>query len=703
MGNNDSEEVIEHLSKYECVMQDGAKDCGVASLLTIIKYYNGTLPKEYLRNLTNTTKDGVNALSLIEAGRKLGFETNGVEGDVLYLHNVNLPCIAHVILENKYKHFVVVFEINRKKDYIIIGDPGRGIIKLSIDDFRKISSNTFLLFRYVKSLPVIKTNDSIKNSFLITLFRNRFEVISIVVNSILYTILNIIISFTFQFIIDKSLTQSSKENLYIIISLIVILYSLKNVSLFFRNKYVNFLSHKFDYNLINSSLTHILSLPYLYYRNRTTGEVLTRINDLTEIRDYISNMIVTISSDLLLLVFSLIVLFMLNIKLTITLILIVTINGIISVFINNMINRKLREIKENSSKSNSYIIEMINAEESIKGQNILKEILSKFSIKYNKLLCQSYDYNNLSNDMLLLTNISSSIITILIILFGSQMVLNGEFSLSKLITFNALSIYFIDPIRNVINLFLNYKKILIVKERINELLELKEEELYLDSTLIREVKGDIEIRDLTYSYNKKDNVIDNLSLKIKNKEKVVIVSPSGYGKSTLSKIIARYIDIDYGHVYINNIDINDYNLWSIRENITYSSQNEFLFNDSIYNNLNIKNTCDEEIRNTCKIMLVDEIYKKRNSDINMLLEENASNLSGGERQRVILARTFLKHSNIYILDESFSEIDKDSERNILINIFKKYKDKTIIVISHKSDNNDLYDRIIDLENTDYGY
>ena len=691
------------MRKYECVMQDGAKDCGIASLLTIIKYYNGTVPKEYLRNLTNTTKDGVNALSLIEAGKKLGFETNGVEGDILYLHNANFPCIAHVILEKKYKHFVVVFEINRKKDYIIIGDPGRGLLKLRIEDFRKISTKTFLLFRYVKELPVIKTNDSISKSFLLTLFQNKFEVISIIINSILFTVLNIIISFTFQFVIDKSITQNSQENLYLIISIIVILYSLKNVSLFFRNKYVNFLSHKFDYTLINSSLTHILSLPYLYYRNRTTGEVLTRINDLSEIRDYISNMIVTISSDLLLVIFSLIVLFMLNLKLTMMLLLIVIINGIISVTINNMINKKLREIKENGSKSNSYIIELINAEESIKGQNILENVLSKFSIKYNKLLCQSYDYNNLSNHMLLLSNVSNALITLSTILFGSLMVLKGEFTLSKLITFNALSIYFVDPIRNVINLFLNYKKILIVKERINELLELEEENIYLDSNDIREIKGDIEIRDLSYSYNKKDKVLDNVCLKIKNKEKVVIMSPSGYGKSTLSKILAKYIDIDYGHVFINKVDINDYNLWSIRENITYSSQNEFLFNDSIYNNLNIKNTCDEEIRDTCKLMLVDEIYKKRNSDINMLLEENASNLSGGERQRVILARTFLKKSNIYILDESFSEIDKDSEKIILNNIFKKYKDKTIIVISHKSDNNDIYDRIIDLEKLDYGY
>ena len=102
-------------------------------------------------------------------------------------------------------------------------------------------------------------------------------------------------------------------------------------------------------------------------------------------------------------------------------------------------------------------------------------------------------------------------------------------------------------------------------------------------------------------------------------------------------------------------------------------------------------------------MLIDEIVKKNNSGYNMLLEENANNISGGERQRVILARTFLKKSNIYILDESFSEIDKDREKEILTNIFKEYKDKTIIVISHKSDNNNLYDRVIDLSKKDYEY
>ena len=691
------------MRKYECEMQEGAKDCGVASLLTIIRYYKGYLPKEYLRSLTNTTNNGVNALSLIEAGRKLGFDSKGVEGDVLELHNANLPCIAHVILDKKYKHFVVLFEINRSKDYLVIGDPSRGIIKMSIKDFNSISTHTFLLFKYVKELPVVNTADNIKKSLFFILINNKSITALICSNSGLYTFLNIVLSFTFEFIIDKSLTSNSLENLYIITLLVLLLYMFKNVSLYYRNKLINFISHKFDYVLINSSFSHILSLPYIYYRNRTTGEILTRINDLSELRNYTSEILITLSGDLPLTIFSLIILFTINVKLSLILIVIVIISTIITVLINNLINNKIKEIKENSSKSNSYMIELINAEETLKGQNILDMVLTKFSLKYNKVICSSYDYNNLSNIMLFVNNISNSLVTILIIFIGSKMVLNNEFSLSKLITFNALSFYFLEPIKNVISMNINYKKIKIVKERINELLSLKEEDLYLDTNKVNIVKGDIEVRNLTYSYNNKDKVLDNISLYIKEKEKVVIVSPSGYGKSTLSKILSRYINIDKGYVYINNIDINDYNLWSIRENITYSSQSEFLFTDSIYNNLNIKNTRDEEIRNTCKMMLVDEIYSKRNSDINMMLEENASNLSGGERQRVLLARTFLKKSNIYILDESFSEIDKDREKIILNNIFEEFKDKTIIVISHKSDNNNLYDRVIDLSKKEYEY
>jgi ATP-binding cassette subfamily B protein len=229
-------------------------------------------------------------------------------------------------------------------------------------------------------------------------------------------------------------------------------------------------------------------------------------------------------------------------------------------------------------------------------------------------------------------------------------------------------------------------------------LNIKEEKLYFDLNPIRNISGSIKINGLSYKFND-IVVINNFNATINLGKKVLITGSSGCGKSTLAKIISGFLEVKRNKVFIGNNDINDFNLWNLREQITYVSQNEYLFNNSLYENINLKNARDKnKIIDISKCMLIDEIVSKNKNGFNMLLEENASNISGGERQRIILARTFLKNSNIYILDETFSEINIDKERVILKNIFEKFKDKTIIVISHRFDNNDLYDEIYNMEN-----
>ena len=124
------------VKKYNCVMQDEIKDCGAASLLTIIETYGGNVSMEYLRMLTNTTKSGTNAYYLLEASKSIGFDVRAVEGSIELLNKRDLPCIAHVIIDKKFKHFVVIHDIGKK--YIIVADPALGIKKVLIDDFKKI-------------------------------------------------------------------------------------------------------------------------------------------------------------------------------------------------------------------------------------------------------------------------------------------------------------------------------------------------------------------------------------------------------------------------------------------------------------------------------------------------------------------------------------------------------------------------------------
>ena len=686
------------MKKYNVVMQDGIKDCGVASLLMIIRHYNGDAPKEYLRDLTGTTKEGVNALSLIEAGRKIGFETRGVHGDVINIEKRFLPCIAHVVIDNKYKHFVVIYEVNKKNNYVLIADPGKGLVKMSIESFKNISTNNYLFFRYIKKIPIIKTQNQIYINLIKVIDDNLNIVLLITFLSLLFIITSIVVSYNMEFIIDKSLKFHSIQNLNIIIIIMILIYSLKLITEYFRNLLLNFLNHKIDYSIITTSFYHVLSLPYLYYKNRTTGEVITRLNDLSDIKEFISNLIVTLFVDILLFLVVIFFLFKMNSSFSVVILLIMFVYIVMKIVINNLLSNKLKEVKENNSRESAFAIELVSGINTVRSLNNLERMITKFSLKYNKLLSSSYSYTNLLNTDNFISNFFFNIIFLYVIFAGSIEVLNDSFTLSKLITYSSLLTYFFNPIKNILNLNFMYKKLKIVIERINELLSLEEENTYVDVSSLCLFNGSVSIRNLSYSYDNRNYLIKNFNMDIESGEKVVICAPSGYGKSTLAKLLVRYIDVPKNMIYIDSKDINDYNLWTLRENITYVSQDEILFTDSILNNLIIKNTCDErKIDTVCKETLVDEIINTRSSDYNMLLEENGSNISGGERQRVILARALLKESKIYIFDESFSEIDVERERKIVKNIKKDYKDKTIIVISHRYDNNDLYDKVINLK------
>ena len=689
------------MRKYECVMQDGPNDCGICSLLTIVRVHNGDVSKEYLRNLTFTSSSGVNALSLIEAGKKLGFSSYGVKGDVLDIEEKYLPCIAHVVIDKKNKHFVVVHKIDKKNNNVIIADPARGIIKMDVDKFKSISTKNFLYFIPNKKIPIIKEKNLIKNIIKEYLFSNRSALITILSFSILFVLFSIIVSFEFQYVIDRSISHSSLNNLYGLIFILFIIHLIKNTLDYLKEKLLNFVSNKLDYILINDSLNHILSLPHLYFKNRTTGEVLSRISDLDNLKDTICNLLVTVLLDSLIALISIITLSLINFKLLLFTLVVIIFFSLITLIYNKIIYYDIRKLKEENAEVNSNIIELINGINTIKSLNILEKIKEKFSIKYNKYISLNYNFTNKINNKKLIENTATSVISLLILLIGGELIINNEMSLSSLITFNSIVFYNIGSIRNILNVTLMHNEIKLTIERINELLNLKEEKIYYDLNPLKNTKGDLIIKHLSYCYGT-NNVINNLSIVFKEGKKILIHGSSGSGKSTLAKLIAGYLEIQRGKILIGENAINDINLWSLREQVTYVSQDEYIFHDTLYENLILKNTRDKnKVYEIGKCMLLDEIAVKNGGGYNMVLDENATNLSGGERQRIILARAFLKNSNIYILDESFSEINIDKESIILKNIFDKFHEKTIIVISHRFDNNDLYDEVCNLE--DYGF
>ena len=351
-----------------------------------------------------------------------------------------------------------------------------------------------------------------------------------------------------------------------------------------------------------------------------------------------------------------------------------------------------------NDKTNSYIIDGINNVDTIKGFHLEKRMIDKFNIHYKNQLELIYKHNfiiEISN--FIKNNISDSYL-IIIYLIGGIQVINNKISLSNLIIYQTFFNYFINCFYHITSLIEEYNSYKIALDRVEEIFMIhkdnfKNNYFYLPYKL----DGDIKFKNLSYKIGSK-YLFNNLNLEIKKGEKILLSGESGSGKSTLLKMLTRYIDVEYNHIKISNIDINHYHLENIRNNITYVTNNEYLFNDTLRNNILLYKECNEEkLEEICNICLVNDIIKNNILGYDERVEENGSNFSNGERQRIILARSILRNSSIYIFDEALSGIDINKEKKVLENIFNYLKDKTVIVISHRFNNKKCFDRVLKLE------
>jgi len=680
------------MNKKLIVLQNGNKECGSAALLSIIRFHNGDIPISKLVEMTNTTKNGTNFLNIKNASLKLGLNATGYKVDNFNtLYEIKAPYIVQII-DNNYTHFMVIYKI--KNDKLIIMDPAKGKVVMKKEKFIKIWTGYIMTFEPYKKLLILKEHKYLNKIIFETLLNNKKLISNVFILSIIFTIISCIVTYYFQITIDH-IIDTTYSNLTVITFIFIILVLYKTFANYFRNELLIYLNQKLDLTLIINTFNKILLLPYNYYKNKTTGEMVSRINDIAHIKNAISKLIITVFLDLLICLVGGIILYNISNKLFIFLI-IITLVYLIVILIFNKIVKTLVNINQiNNAKINSFLTETINGFETVKGLNLERRMQNKFENLYVESLNDNLVYERVSNAELFVKELISNISNILIIFLGIKLILKNNFELSSLITFNFLSTYYTEPLKNIIDFNKEYYYMKNSLKRANDLFEV--DTINTNTTNLK-VSGDILVRDLNFKYSN-NLILKNINFEIKDREKVLLLGKSGTGKSTILKILFKYYKIKRNSISINNNDINDYTTMDIRNNITYISQNELLFNDTIKNNIILdRNISEFDFLKVTKLTYVDEIIKDDVLGYDKVLEENAVNLSGGQRQRIILARALLKMSKIILIDEGLNELDVNLERKILKNIFKNYKNTTIIIVSHRLNNIDLFDKVIELNN-----
>lgn len=676
-------------TKY-IVKQNDTRDCGICCLESIIKYYNGYIPLEILRLDTNTNNNGTTAYNLIKTAKKYGFNALGKKINKLNEKEIILPAIAHITTKKGLNHFVVIYKIN--KNTVTIMDPAKGFIKLKKEEFQKEWNNIILIMKPFKKLPLYKIKNNLKELLIELLIKEKSLIIKIFLNSIIITIISIILSYHLKISIS-TLEQSSKNVIIMITIIFFIINILKIYYTALKNNLSIYLNKNINLRLIPDFINHIINLPLNVIKSRTTGEILTRVQELNNIKNLFTEVLIYVILDILLVLTSSIFLYHINKELFFILCIISLLLIITGIIINPILNRKINDNIDLETEFNSTISETIDSLESIKNLNLVSKKYQSLEDTYTNYEENTFYLSKYLNIIETINSIIYDIGLFIITSYSIYLITLNKLSILELITFNSLISYFINPIKEIISLMPKYYHISLSYNKVLEFLNISNEVIKKETPFIN---GDISFSNISYSYNNYKKIINNYSLHIKEKSHVLVKGNTGIGKSTLFKMLNHNIDQYTGNIYIGDINIKDYSLSTLRNNILYVSQRESIFSDTIYNNITLNRKISvSKLNEVLKITKVDEIINKKELRLDTFLYDSGQNLSGGERQRIILARSIIYNPKILILDESLSEVDNITEKEILSSIDKYLINTTIIYISHSNTN--YFKNIINME------
>lgn len=684
--------------KYYCIKQHDMTDCGAACLATIAKQNGYKLSISRIREIAGTDKQGTNAYGVIKAAEELGFSAKGVKGDKnAFFSEFPLPCIAHVVVDGALLHYVVIHKITKKQ--VIIADPSIGVVKLTPEEFfgetRKDEkppkyqwSGVLILLIKNDTFHKGKETKGLFERFLYLLIPQKKLLLHIFAASLLYTVLGILGAFYFQALLDVILPDGLSRTLFTLSIGVILLNIFKILLNAFRSHLLLYLSQKLDIALLLGYYRHILTLPMNFFGTRKVGEIISRFNDASKVRDAVSGAVLTIMIDTLMAIGGAIILYIQNPKMFGISFLMVILYAIIVLAFNKKYKILNEQSMENNAQLTSYLVESLNGIQTIKVYNAECKANLETETKFVRLLKSIFHLSWIGNLQTSLKTTVELIGGIVILWVGAICVIHGEITIGQLITFNSLLVYFLDPVKNLINLQPQMQTAVVAAERLGEILDLdaeKDSDLEHKKMNPKNLSGDIVFKNVKFRYGTRRLVLEDINLTIRQGQKVAFVGESGSGKTTLSKLLLYLYQPEEGHILIQGNNIEDIQIETLRDKIAYIPQETFLFSGTIMENLTLgKDDVNmEDVIEASKQAQAHDFINDLPMRYETKLEENGMNLSGGQRQRLAIARAMLKKPDILILDEATSNLDAITERALDRTIHKYCQNMTTIFIAHR--------------------
>ena len=721
--------------RYTYVRQHDTTDCAAACLAMVCLHYKKEVTITRLRDMMGTDLKGTNLVGLQKAANELGFTTAAVRVDrENFLSDFSLPCIAQVITDQGLAHFVVVFKkttikdegARRKhmlqdaetrkeeekkgkkhkcKDYVIIGDPGTELKKISLDEFYKNFTGVLLLLNPTSEFKGGKLGSrdgkdgkngkdgksgkyGMMKRYIDLLLPQKKLFFYAILSSVITTILGIASSMFNKILMDEVLPYGL-NNLLVTLILVFSVVSITSTLIGFVRQWVLIhLSIKIDIPLMLGYFGHIFNLPMKFFATRKTGDITTRYSDADTIKSIFTSIALSLVMDISMAVITGIILFRMNAMLFSISLFMALVSILLVLVYKQPYKRINEESMAQSAALNSQMIESLRGIETVKCNANEQTELDNLEREYMKSLKISLRSSRISTTQGLISSFISTGFSMLTTYVGISQVLNGEMTLGGFMAFSTLSGYFTSPLSNLIGLQMQIQEASISMKRLTEIMDYPAENETaegMEQSEMEKVEGDIEFKDVTFRYGNRAPALDHVSFTIPAGKKVALVGSSGSGKSTITKLLLKYYDPEDGEIDVNGVNLAEYSSHSVRRAIAYVPQNVELFSKTIYDNIRISrmDATLDEVKEAARKADAHEFIRHLPLQYNTYLEEAGNGLSGGEKQRIALARAFLKDSNLYILDESTSNLDFATETLIFNMIYEQLADRSMLIVAHR--------------------
>jgi HlyB family type I secretion system ABC transporter len=535
--------------------------------------------------------------------------------------------------------------------------------------------------------------------FVPSLKRYRGVLTTVLVASLFVQIFGLVNPLMVQVIIDKVIGQNSVDTLHVLGFILVIVAIFEAILTSLRTYLFVDTTNRIDMALGSEIIDHLLRLPLQYFDRRPVGELSSRVNELENIRQFLTGTALTVVLDALFSVVYILVMFIYSIKLTFVSLATIPLFMILTFFVSPIVRRQLRAKAERNAETQSFLVEALSGIQTVKAQNMELKTRWKWQEKYARYVSDGFKTVLTSTTAGSASGFLNKLSGLLVLWFGAFLVLEGDLTLGGLIAFRIISGYVTQPLLRLTQLWQNFQETALSLERLSDIIDHPQEQAEEDRAQIPmpEISGNVTFENLSFRFAPSGPLqLVNVNLEFEAGEFIGIVGQSGSGKSTLMKLLPRLYNAESGRILIDDYDIRKVELYSLRQQVGIVPQDSLLFEGSIQDNIALTNpqASTEEIIAAAQTAGAHDFIMQMPSGYNSRVGERGSSLSGGQRQRIAIARTVLQNPRLLILDEATSALDYDTEAQVCYNLKRWANGRTVFFITHRLSTIRQADRIL---------